>query len=303
MGNTILAHALFACNHVDLNLENFFSSTGDSHKINQLNQTNLTAAHLIEFPNDNVQCILKIICQEWWEVLRLKLSYSKWTKAVPTLNNSLDFYTFHVDTDKKHHQLWQEFYNAYRDPDWPDCSSIDDIVNLPINIQEEIANTYVLPKLEPPSTVDRFVEWLTVCYYDQVSNTVTLNTSDTAATLFLGNYIQGNYKELLDVCSNVLGWSWDLERDNQFHKQVLQANTIYLNWLEKIKRATFLLVNGKIVDYDIFDLWEQAVILAMACKITQTPATHLLWDTTGRITDKNNLYLNIFTRTKHGKTI
>ena len=58
MGNTVLAHVLYSCGQVELDLENFFSDTGNSHKISKLNQTELIAHHLIEFPNSDLKCIL-----------------------------------------------------------------------------------------------------------------------------------------------------------------------------------------------------------------------------------------------------
>jgi hypothetical protein len=304
MGNAILAHALFACNQVDIDLGKFFSSTGDAHQIKNLINTNLTAEHLIEYPNNNLQCILEVICQEWWEVLRLKMSYSKWKKTVPTPNNVSNFYVFQVDTDKKRQQLWQEFYANYRDPTWPNCDSINDVTNLPINIQQEIQQVYCEPMLELPVTNDRFVEWLSECYYDQFINTETKKFKN-AKTLLLGNYIQGNYPELIDMCLQVLGWTWDAERDRIFHKRVLHTNAPYLDWMKKIKNATCLLIdnNSNLIDQK-FEMWEQSVILAMACKQIQMPTNQLLWKDSGCVTDKINLYLDIFTRTIHyGKTI
>jgi len=304
MGNTVLAHALFACNQVEINLDEFFSSTGDAHYITQLNNTNLTAEHLIEYPNSNVLCVLEIICQEWWEVLRLKLSYSKWTKAVPTLSNASNFYSFCDNADEKQQRLWQEFYKVYRDPGWPDCNSISDVINLPAIIQQEINRVYCQPLTGIATTDDRFVEWLTECYYDQFCNPKILKFKNSKI-LLLENYLQGSYSELIDVCSRVLGWSWDAKRDLAFHAQVLNVNASYLNWMEKIKHATQLLLNNKGNQIDQkFELWEQSVILAMACKQVYLLPNQLIWEDSGCITDKNNLYLDIFTRTTHyGKTI
>jgi hypothetical protein len=304
MGNTILAHALFACNQIDFDLDKFFSSTGDAHQIKNLNTTNLTAEHLIEYPNNDVQCVLEVHCQDWWEVLRLKLSYSKWTKTVPMLHNASDFYSFRVEADKKHQQLWQDFYKVYRDPAWPDCDSIDNVINLPANIQQEIKRVYLPPVLEAPATNDKFVEWLTECYYDQFCNLPVSNVKNTNI-LMLGNYIQGNYSELIEVCSQVLEWTWNVDRGIKFHDYVLQVNASYLDWLNKIKHATHLLINNNINQIDQqFELWEQAAILAMACRHVQISVNQLIWDTVGCVTDKSNVYLNIFTRTIHyGKTI
>lgn len=304
MGNTILAHALFACNQIQIDLDTFFSKTGDSHQIRKINSTSLTAEHLIEHPNSNLQCILEVICQGWWEALRLKMSYSKWTKEVPTLSNASNFYSFKVEFDKKRLQLWQEFYQVYRDPTWPDCNSVENVTNLPISIQQEIQRVYCPPIFEFPNTDDKFVEWLTECYYDQFCNP-DIPKFKNSKTLLLENYLLGSYSELVDMCSRVLGWKWDNTKDLDFHARVLQANASYLDWMENIKNATHLLLNNKNNQINQkFELWEQSVILAMACKQMHFLPNQLIWKHSGRVTDKDNLYLDIFTKAiQHGKTI
>ena len=52
MGNTVLAHVLFSSNQAKLDLDNFFSDTGNSHNISGVNTTKLRATHLIEFPDE-----------------------------------------------------------------------------------------------------------------------------------------------------------------------------------------------------------------------------------------------------------
>ena len=92
MGNTILAHTLFACNKVDLDLSKFFSTTGNAHAIWQINKSILRASHLIENPNPHWKCVLSVICEDWWKVLLIKFSYSKWMEEVPTINNYSKFF-------------------------------------------------------------------------------------------------------------------------------------------------------------------------------------------------------------------
>ena len=48
MGNTVLAHILYSCNQVDLDLDTFFSDVADAHLINKYNDTALTSMHLDE---------------------------------------------------------------------------------------------------------------------------------------------------------------------------------------------------------------------------------------------------------------
>jgi hypothetical protein len=93
MGHTILAHALFACNQLDLKLDNFFSDDGNAHKIGPLNPTKLRCRHAVEFPNRTYgKQILTVVCHDWDEVLRKILSYYKYYKYFPTEKNLQNFY-------------------------------------------------------------------------------------------------------------------------------------------------------------------------------------------------------------------
>jgi hypothetical protein len=92
MGNTVLAHALYACAQVDINFETFFSSTGNSHRVASINGSCLTAEHLIEYPNNDVKCIIEIKTTDWCEVLKLKMSYAKWCKEYPEESTILKFF-------------------------------------------------------------------------------------------------------------------------------------------------------------------------------------------------------------------
>jgi hypothetical protein len=88
MGNTVLAHVLYSCNQVDLDIDNFFSSSGNSHNIRKLNQTDLIAFHDAEhnYPTEK-NVILNIECVGWAEILRKKFSYEKWYECYPDENN------------------------------------------------------------------------------------------------------------------------------------------------------------------------------------------------------------------------
>lgn len=91
MGNTILSHILYACDQIDPDLEKFFSSSGNAHSVSKYNNTNLVAMHLKEFPDNDVKCVLEVYCKDWDKLLRMKMSYSKWTQENPNLHNYKKF--------------------------------------------------------------------------------------------------------------------------------------------------------------------------------------------------------------------
>lgn len=93
MGNTLLAHALFSSHQIQIDPEELFSDRADVHSIVNLNQSSLVAWHEREMPtNPSPDIILTIICQQWDEVLRKKLSYEKWIKYYPTETTLDKFY-------------------------------------------------------------------------------------------------------------------------------------------------------------------------------------------------------------------
>lgn len=295
MGNTILAHALFACNQVDLDLNNFFSSTGNSHAIGKINKSNLIAHHLIEYPDSSLTCIAQVICQDWWEILRLKLSYAKWHRTVPMLTNIDKFFTYSVDAKKEQEQLWHQFYNVYKDPSWPMCDSIENIVNLPDEIQQEIKQVFVKADISIPQTENQLVEWLAVVYYDMFCKLA--KTVPHSRVILLGDYIQGNLTSLIDICESVMNWSWDHKRSQQFHDKMLLVNQEYFDWLDQIKTATVSYV------VNTLELWEQALVISKWCVDHNQHPKNLNWSSVGCNTDANNLYLNTLLRKHYGKTI
>lgn len=291
MGNTILTHALFACNQVDIDLTNFFSKSGNSHAISRVNCTNLIAEHLIEYPKDNVTCVLEVITSGWWEVLRLKMSYEKWFRQYPTMDNVSIFYNHIVEiSESEQLKLWQEFYTSFKDPTWPDCVSYDNISALPLMIQEEIKNVYTNPIVTQYSEL-QFVEWLTTAYYDTFCKKQSKHFK-SADTLLLGEYVQGRFQELINVCTKTLNWSWDSDRSQQFYNKVIEMNKPYQIWLDQIKQTTDDVMNKRAVSTK-FDLWEQAIIIAKACEYTHQQPLTLNWNNVSCETDKNNLYLDI----------
>lgn len=84
MGNTILAHALFACNQADLDLDSFFSNTGNAHSVGNYKNDRLISLHVEHNNREDLEVILTVKCTGWDEVLRKKMSYAKWYQQYPT---------------------------------------------------------------------------------------------------------------------------------------------------------------------------------------------------------------------------
>lgn len=249
MGNTILAHALYACSQVDLDLNTFFSDTGNAHSVPKNKQ--LTAKHLKEFPDNSVVCVLELVCNNWDKILRFKMGYSKWVGAVPTHENLEKF--FKKINLPEPDKLWDDDYNVLKGSDWPSNPGYHRRHTLPPFVLREMESSLSQLNLEQV-----FLEKLLISYYD------LLNQKESATLcnreLSLENYLDGNYTILKLLCEDQLGWHWDNKKDAVFFQKVHEVNSEYFIWLKRIKDAVLA------IEFDNFEPWEQALIAAKACK-------------------------------------
>lgn len=297
MGNTILAHALFACNQIEINLGSFFSKSGNAHAINKLNNTNITAWHMVEYPRTDLLPIMEVFCQDWADILRIKMGYSKWANDYPRPDNGLNFFSFNGVSELEKNRLWREFYLNYKDPSWPACDNILDVDKLSIEIQQEINSVYLKSdRFEKVTEPDQFVEWMTTSYYDLFCKPTQFCYPD-AAKLSLTEYLNGDVELLIWICKKYLNWQWDQQQSDLFYNKVIDVNGEYLQWLDEIKDAVQSLITESNNVSDIktnFKLWEQSLILAKASQLTQKQPRNLKWDSTGCKKLTNNIYLENF---------
>jgi len=281
MGNTILAHVLFSCNKANLDLDNFFSDSGNSHKINNLNNTELVAKHLVEYPDDNKICILQLKSNGWFHILQYRFSYYKWCNNVPTLSNWDKFFKNISDVDQK--QLWQKFYSDIKDETWPECDSFDKLDSLPDYVSSEIKHLYH-PPVTDINTDDQLLEFLTISYFDQISET---NKFVFDAPVYqLSDYFDYKIESLVNL-SETLNWQWDSELSNQFYSKMLEANAIHMAWLDKVKQYHDLIVSG-IVCPIMLDLWERALLIAKVCQTLTCDPRNLKWQDSGCILEHDS---------------
>lgn len=291
MGNTILAHILYACNQTDFDLETFFNSNGNAHNILKYNNSKLIAKHLCEFPDNNVTCILEVYCKDWSELLRIKLSYSKWTGENPTKDNYHKHnFNFKIK-DQSIEELWKDFYLKIKDPSWPQCNKIENVKYLPDFIQKEINETWKEPRLGNPTTDLEFVELLTKTYYDEFCSNKRM--FEKVPGILLDNYLDGDFSELKNLSNTVLNWEWNNYRSRIFFKKTIEANQKYLDWLENIKFAVSILLDKRDIKME-FDLWEQAIIIAKTCNIVNFDPVNIKWQNKDCTANIKNVYLTKF---------
>ena len=283
MGNTILAHVLHSCGQVELDLENFFSVTGNSHKISELNFTELTAKHLVEFPNPGLNCILQLNSNEWFQILKVRMSYFKWYDSVPTLLNLNNFFERKIQIRDD----WAKFYNAVRDPSWPDCVSYEEIYKLPKYVQQEIQNTYQPPKMSL-TTESNLVEFLSKTYFDM------LMLPYRPAFLDVPVYCLSDYFvkriQALEQIAEQLNWQYDHQRSDNFYSAMLKANQSHLSWLENMKQIHNNVVNLTRTPVNL-QPWERALIIAKSCITLGRHPKTLNWQDSHCFLDNNNITL------------
>ena len=300
MGNTILAHILYSCEKVDLNVDDFFSNSGNSHKISTLNATNLTATHLLEFPNSELNCIIQLYSDDWNLPLQYKMSYEKWHGDIPTLDNYTKFFNVHNVDDSD--RLWQEYYAQYKDPQWPECVSYQAVQFLPEYIQKEIYQTYRHPEEFVITNNKKLLEFLSKCYFDRFTSPIAepfLN-----AELYpLSKYFLNNCDILKNKIEKVFGWTWNQTKSNFFHGHVMNQNSRYFSWLTSIKHIYNQTINFYECQTHI-DIWEKAIIIAKICEYFKLDPMNLNWNSNGCFLDNNNVSLiNYLKEVKHGQAI
>ena len=300
MGNTVLSHILYSCNRVELEFDKFFSDTGNSHSIVALNHNELVASHLIEYPNDQLKCIVQLDSDGWNRALQLKMSYAKWYKDFPILENYTKFFKLNNISDQSD-VLWKEYYSNFKDPCWPECSSYNHIKFLPEYIQEEIYQTYQPPGSTDIHNNDKLLEFLTQCYFDSFKKTSTL--FPTALNYPISKYLNNDIESLKNTIHQVFGWQWNQEKSNVFYHNMISQNTRYFQWLDNIKNIYSQTV--QFCEHLInIDIWERAVVIAKVCEHFDITPDQLHWNTKGCFLDKNNVTLiNNLKEVKHGKTI
>jgi hypothetical protein len=300
MGHTVLAHVLYASNSKDLDLDTFFSATGDAHKIVYYNDTEITADHLQETPNENLKCIIELVSDNWFQVLKFKMSYTKWHNDFPTRSNFKKF--FDVQVTSQENTNWAEFYNNIKDPSWPNCDSYKMIHTLDHRIQQEILQIYQPPSVNLLDFGSLFLEVLSQTYFNML--TVPYKKYfDTAEVYHISDYFLGKTTPLENICTKILGRKWDQQRSNEFLKKVKEVNLRYFVWLDTIKEIYQKTIEFVEVPVQ-FELWEQAIIIAKCCEYFKISPMNLEWHNAGCILNENNvLLIELLKRINHGKTI
>jgi hypothetical protein len=264
MGNTLCAHILYSCGKCDLNLDNFFSSTGDAHAIRKMYKFGvLRPLHIIEQPElvpTDGTCILEIKTSPWFKLLEIKMGYTKFRLTTPTIDNVSSFFQLgNQSIDEK--KLWTDFYENIKDPSWPECNSYDKVINLPLHIRNEIYDKYQPAVVD--ITDDNLLSLLTEAYYD-VINSMDHTPEFGGELYFLDDYFNNNLSIVKKQIQDTLGWQWDDQKSDLFYNHAMKVNQEYIDWLEYIKLLYKETVNNAVVRVDL-ETWEKSLFLAKIC--------------------------------------
>jgi hypothetical protein len=284
MGNTLLSHVLYSCDQTELDLENFFSDTGNADKILKLNLTDdvLTAYHLVEHPNSKLSCILQLRSDDWFHILQFRMSYFKAYNSVPTLSNLDNFFKRKI----KINDDWIKFYSDVRDPSWPDCASYEETYKLPEYIQKEIQNTYQPPNTMLTSESD-LVEFLSETYFDMLM--LAYRPAFDAPVYNLSDYFLKKIQPLEQIAEQ-LKWKYNHQRSDDFYFAMLKANQTHLSWLENIKQVHNNVINSIRTSVNL-QPWERALAIAKICITLEQHPNTLNWQDSHCFLDKNNITL------------
>lgn len=302
MGNTILAHAMYSCNQIDLNLDTFFSATGNAHKIRKKNcYCQLQPVHMIEQPEhvpNNSCCIIEVKTSLWYKLLEIKMGYNKFLGKTPNFTNVLDFFAIgkqQID----HKKMWQEFYQNFKDPSWPICETYNNVQQLAIGIQTEIYKNYKPPEIG--ITEDNWISLLTFAYYDVLQNSKDHRAKFGGNIFLLDDYFSSNIDVIKNQITSYLDWEWDDQKSTVFQQYVLKNNRVYVEWLNNLKELFNKTINEQLVQITIAP-WEKSLLIAAFCTLYNKDPRKLLWDKIGKLNSNKEL-ITIFKEKHNGKTI
>ncbi len=172
MGHTILAHALVACEVIDIDIDAIFSHLSDAHAISQFNTSQLQSIHALEETarlNCNDTVILHIVANYWDDVLRTIMSYNKWYKNFPNPDN-LEIFNYHCPAN----MLPLEFLTlAYYDSDFSNKLPATQPEFLPLG-------AYLNYEIEPlKSCVKKYLGWSWNEYKSKIFHNLVLEKNLT----------------------------------------------------------------------------------------------------------------------------
>jgi hypothetical protein len=230
--------------------------------------------------------VLQLTSQGWAEILRTKMSYSKWMKDYPTANNYQIFFTNH-NSLFKNNQAWAEFYNNIKDPSWPKCDKFEDRINLPKYIQQEIDNTWI----EPITGIDsdyKLLELLVITYYNMLINSQA--PAFDCPSYCIDQYLSGDFEQLKKL-SNKFKWIWNNSLSERFFAKFLEANQEYLDWLENRKINYQAALVNENFDWQL-QIWENAIVLAKIFVDLKFDPQRVKWQDISCLFDNNSIKLS-----------
>lgn len=278
MGNAVVAHIMYACDKVDIDCSNFFSTTGDSHRRRLFANRTIQPLHMIEQPEtvppDSV-CIIEIKATGWTKILEFFMGWRKYHKQTPSLDNIETFYSqinqFAIDDQ----QLWQQFYDNIKDPLWPDCSAYHEVTKLPQYVQDEVYANYTTPVSDLSG--ENFVSLMSIAVYDHLHESNSVNPIFDGEVLLLQDYLDGDVQILQQQAVKYLGWNWNRGKSLEFYHHLMNANRVHLDWLANMQDLFNKTTNAIVVDCQL-ETFEQACLIAKLCRRYQVHPSQLPWD-------------------------
>jgi hypothetical protein len=236
MGSTLLAHALFSCGQLNIDLNKFFGDTGHAHAVGRGTIRPLMAKNAYDDGLEEDQSvILEVKTSGFYTLLSCKMSYNKWTGFEPTIDN-LDFF-FEYEPQCDFEQHWEIFYKNWSPEGWPQIPykaryELSEEDRLDAEKRFKIAMSNIPTELSDLTPLQKFT-FLVETWFGEFNATHSQNFS--GSKLYnLQDYLKGDYRLLKEVVTTHLGWDWDDDKSNAFYQASMQANKVYTDWLKKM---------------------------------------------------------------------
>ena len=263
MGSTLLAHALFSCGQLDINLDKFFGDTGHAHAVGRNKIRPLMAKHAIEDGLDNDQSvILEVKTSGFYTLLSRKMAYNKWIGFEPTIDNLDHFFEYEPQCDFEQH--WEIFYKNWAPRDWPQIPyearyELFEEDRLDAEKRFAIAMSNIPTELSDLTPLQKF-QFLVETWFGEFE--VEHSQHFSGSKLYnLKDYLNGDYRILKEVVTTHLGWDWDDDKSNAFYQASMQVNKVYIDWLKRMMFYYEEYIRKDVLPNDLL-FWEQAALLA-----------------------------------------
>jgi hypothetical protein len=147
-----------------------------------------------------------------------------------------------------------------------------------------------------------FLESLALKYNEIIAN---YEGKTNPNIITMESFLKNDMGSVRKVVEDMLSWSWNSTRSDEFHQAVIQANKKYLDWFQKINTICEQSTRLELIATEGLVFWEKAAIIALVCYQLKVPVIKLRWHDQRLLLGSDNGFLieDLKRILKNGKTV